>query len=83
MELVDLGRTGLRVAPVCLGAMNFGTPGWGCDEEAAAEIVAVYRDAGGNFFDTANIYGGGASERSLGRLRPIRVKTFAPSASSG
>jgi aryl-alcohol dehydrogenase-like predicted oxidoreductase len=48
--------------------MNFGTPGWGCDEEAAADIVSVYRDAGGNFFDTANIYGGGESERILGRL---------------
>jgi aryl-alcohol dehydrogenase-like predicted oxidoreductase len=68
MELVDFGRTGLRVAPICLGAMNFGTPGWGCDEDAATEIVRVYRDAGGNFFDTANIYGGGASERILGRL---------------
>src|SRR5207244_7926900 len=34
----------------------------------AADIVRVYRDAGGNFFDTANIYGGGESERILGRL---------------
>jgi aryl-alcohol dehydrogenase-like predicted oxidoreductase len=68
VELVDFGRTELRVAPLCLGAMNFGTPGWGCDEQAAAEIVGVYRDAGGNFFDTANIYGGGESERILGRL---------------
>lgn len=68
MELVAFGRTELRVAPLCLGTMNFGTPGWGCDEQAAAEIVGVYRDAGGNFFDTANIYGGGESERILGRL---------------
>ena len=51
MELVAFGRTELRVAPICLGAMNFGAPGWGCDEHAAAEIVGVYRDAGGNFFD--------------------------------
>jgi aryl-alcohol dehydrogenase-like predicted oxidoreductase len=68
VELVGFGRTELRVAPICLGAMNFGTPGWGCDARAAAEIVRVYRDAGGNFFDTANIYGGGESERILGRL---------------
>jgi aryl-alcohol dehydrogenase-like predicted oxidoreductase len=66
MELVQFGRTALRVSPLCLGAMNFGTTGWGCDERAAAEIVKVYRDAGGNFFDTANIYGGGSSERILG-----------------
>jgi aryl-alcohol dehydrogenase-like predicted oxidoreductase len=68
MEHRAFGRTDLRVAPICLGAMNFGTPGWGCDERTAAEIVGVYRDAGGNFFDTANIYGGGESERILGRL---------------
>src|SRR6476659_9650399 len=68
MELTNLGRTEIQVAPLCLGAMNFGTPGWGCDEQSATEIVRVYRDAGGNFFDTANIYGGGESERILGRL---------------
>src|SRR5829696_1257781 len=68
MELRAFGATDLRVPPICLGAMNFGTPRWGCDEQAAAEIVAAYRDAGGNFFDTANVYGGGASERILGRL---------------
>jgi aryl-alcohol dehydrogenase-like predicted oxidoreductase len=48
--------------------MNFGTPDWGCDETTAAEIVHVFRDAGGNFFDTADIYGAGDSERVLGRL---------------
>jgi 1-deoxyxylulose-5-phosphate synthase len=68
MDLIPFGVTELRVAPVCLGAMNFGTPGWGCDAAEAARIVAVYRDAGGNFFDTANVYGGGESERILGRL---------------
>jgi aryl-alcohol dehydrogenase-like predicted oxidoreductase len=68
MELSSFGRTELQVTPICLGAMNFGTPRWGCDEQAAAEIVRVYREAGGNFFDTANIYGGGESERILGRL---------------
>jgi aryl-alcohol dehydrogenase-like predicted oxidoreductase len=68
MERIGLGRTELEVSPLCLGAMNFGTPGWGCDAAAAEEIVRVYRDAGGNFFDTANIYGDGESERILGRI---------------
>lgn len=68
MELIPFGRTDLWVSPLCLGAMNFGTPGWGCDEDAATEIVHAFRDAGGNFFDTANIYGAGESERILGRL---------------
>jgi aryl-alcohol dehydrogenase-like predicted oxidoreductase len=68
MELGAFGNTPLRVAPLCLGAMHFGSSEWGCDEPTAAEIVGVYRDAGGNFFDTANIYGGGESERILGRL---------------
>ena len=68
MERVRFGTTELEVPPLCLGAMNFGTPNWGCDAAAAADIVRVYRDAGGTFFDTANIYGGGESERILGAL---------------
>jgi aryl-alcohol dehydrogenase-like predicted oxidoreductase len=48
--------------------MNFGTPGWGCDRDEAEKIVAAFRDAGGTFFDTANVYGGGASEEILGEL---------------
>jgi 1-deoxyxylulose-5-phosphate synthase len=68
LERVRFGATDLEVTPICLGAMNFGTPDWGCDASAAAEIVASFRDAGGNFFDTANIYGLGESERLLGRL---------------
>jgi aryl-alcohol dehydrogenase-like predicted oxidoreductase len=68
VERARFGRTELEVTPVCLGAMNFGTPDWGCDATAAAEIVATFRDGGGNFFDTANIYGLGESERLLGSL---------------
>jgi aryl-alcohol dehydrogenase-like predicted oxidoreductase len=68
MDRVRFGATELEVSSLCLGAMNFGAPGWGCDEHAAAEIVHRYRDAGGNFFDTADIYGGGESERVLGQL---------------
>lgn len=68
LQRVPFGRTDLEVSRICLGAMNFGTPEWGCDEATAAEIVKVFRDAGGNFFDTADIYGAGESERILGRL---------------
>ena len=65
MELRQLGRTGMRVTEVCLGAMTFGreTP-----EDESGEILARYLDAGGNFVDTANTYNRGASEEILGRL---------------
>lgn len=64
-----LGKTGLRVSPLCLGTMTFGTEwGWGCDEAAARKIFDRYLDAGGNFIDTAEIYNNGASEDMLGRF---------------
>lgn len=64
MELRQLGRTGIRVSEVCLGTMTFGreTP-----EDESNEILNRYLDAGGNFLDTANAYGRGASEDILGR----------------
>lgn len=66
-----LGHTGLRVSELCLGAMLFG-PGGASPEEAGA-IVRRFADAGGNFIDTANRYGGGESERIVGDLiRPDR-----------
>jgi len=63
-----LGATGLDVSTVALGTAMFGFPHIGCDEEAARGIFAVYRDAGGNFVDTADFYGTGASEEITGRL---------------
>jgi aryl-alcohol dehydrogenase-like predicted oxidoreductase len=64
-----LGPSGLRVSEICLGTMTFGTDwGWGADEEECARILATYRDAGGNFVDTASNYTNGSSERILGRL---------------
>ncbi|MBB2497336.1 aldo/keto reductase [Aquipseudomonas ullengensis] len=64
-----LGKSGLRVSELCLGTMTFGNAGWGSDESEARSIYAGYRDAGGNFFDTANeIYAQGRSEEVLGRL---------------
>ena len=68
MDYRALGRSGLKVSQICLGTMNFGMPGWGCDRAEAGRIVKVFRNAGGNFFDTADVYGGGASEEILGTL---------------
>ncbi len=67
-----LGRTGLRVSELCLGAMTFGNvgraSGWGAPADEAARIVEAYAQAGGNFIDTANYYTDGESERIVGEL---------------
>ena len=51
-----LGRSGLKVSPLCLGAMNFGNEAFGCDEETSIGVIHAYLDAGHNFIDTANVY---------------------------
>ncbi len=63
-----LGRSGLVVSPLCLGTMTFGTSGWGADEASSRAIFNSYREAGGNFVDTADIYSGGASEELVGKF---------------
>lgn len=63
-----LGRSGLVVSPMCLGTMTFGPGDWGVDEAGARAIFDAYRDAGGNFVDTADIYSGGVSEEFVGRF---------------
>src|SRR6516164_9168482 len=64
-----LGRSGIRVSELCLGTMTFGTEwGFGAEESEARRIYAAYREAGGNFVDTANNYNQGTSETILGRL---------------
>jgi aryl-alcohol dehydrogenase-like predicted oxidoreductase len=64
-----LGRSGLRVSPLALGAMTFGTDwGWGADERDARRIFDAYVDRGGNFIDTANQYTNGTSERFVGEF---------------
>ena len=72
MELTDyrtLGRSGLRVSPLALGTMTFGTDwGWGADDGEARDILDAYLARGGNFIDTANFYTGGSAERLLGRM---------------
>jgi aryl-alcohol dehydrogenase-like predicted oxidoreductase len=64
---VTLGRSGLRVSPMCLGTMTFGLDwGWGCDVEESKRIMDAFIDRGGNFIDTANIYTKGHSELIIG-----------------
>ena len=64
-----LGRTGLRVSRLALGTMTFGTDwGWGTDKETARQLFNAYADAGGNFFDTADLYTNGTSETWLGEF---------------
>lgn len=64
-----LGPSGLRVSEVCLGTMSFGDAwGFGADEKESGRILAAYREAGGNFLDTANKYHEGQSEQIVGTL---------------
>jgi aryl-alcohol dehydrogenase-like predicted oxidoreductase len=64
-----LGRSGIQVSNACLGTMTFGTGwGWGADETTCRDIYAAFREAGGNFIDTANLYTDGESESIVGRL---------------
>lgn len=64
---VTLGRSGLRVSPMCLGAMTFGKDWeWGSDVEDSKRIIDAYIGRGGNFIDTANIYTKGHSEAIIG-----------------
>lgn len=65
-----LGPSALRVSELCLGTMTFGADHAMAkiDADAAREIVALFRDAGGNFIDTANMYTGGQSEELIGEI---------------
>jgi aryl-alcohol dehydrogenase-like predicted oxidoreductase len=64
-----LGRSGLRVSPLCLGTMTFGTGwGWGSDEATCRAMFDRYLAAGGNFIDTADGYTNGQSEEIVGKL---------------
>lgn len=66
-HFVTLGRSGLRVSPLCLGTMTFGKDwGWGSTPEESARILDRYLDLGGNFIDTANVYTKGHSEKIIG-----------------
>jgi len=68
MDYTHLGRTGLKVSPLCLGTMNFGMV---TREEPAYGVMDAALEAGINFFDTANVYGRergeGVTEQIIGR----------------
>jgi aryl-alcohol dehydrogenase-like predicted oxidoreductase len=63
-----MGNSGLRVSELALGAMTFGTKEWGVDKAESLRVYEGFREAGGNFIDTANIYSGGTSESFLGEF---------------
>jgi aryl-alcohol dehydrogenase-like predicted oxidoreductase len=86
-----LGNSGLRVSDAALGSMTFGDDwGWGAAKEEAKKVYDTFREAGGNFINTANVYTNGSSESFLGefmeghRERPAGLNsgsrtTFTPS----
>ena len=92
MEYVKLGKTGLKVSRICLGAMTYGVPergthSWSLIEEDSRPLIRQAIELGINFFDTANTYSDGTSEEILGRaLRDfarreelvVATKVFAP-----
>jgi len=71
MEYTTLGSTGMEVSRICLGCMSFGPSAdseWILDEAESEEIIERAIDLGINFFDTANVYSSGSSERTLGNV---------------
>jgi aryl-alcohol dehydrogenase-like predicted oxidoreductase len=69
----SLGRSGLRVSPLALGTMTFGSDwGWGADRDEARTIFDAYVGRGGNFIDTANAYTNGTAEQMVGEFARSR-----------
>jgi 1-deoxyxylulose-5-phosphate synthase len=78
MRYIKLGKTGLEISPLAIGAMTYGDPKrghpvWSLDEETSRPLIKHALEAGINFFDTANMYSQGSSEEILGRA----IKDFA------
>jgi aryl-alcohol dehydrogenase-like predicted oxidoreductase len=71
MEYVRFGSTGLKVSRICLGCMSYGQPTgrwpWTLEEEQSRPFIQRALELGINFFDTADVYGNGASETVVGR----------------
>jgi aryl-alcohol dehydrogenase-like predicted oxidoreductase len=84
MEYVNLGRAGVKVSRICLGCMSYGVPpagplrpgsqAWSLNEEQSEPFFRQALDLGINFFDTANVYAIGDSERVLGRFLKSNAK---------
>jgi 1-deoxyxylulose-5-phosphate synthase len=78
MDYINLGKTGLKVSRICLGCMTYGEPAigelkggrhaWSLNEEESQPFLREALDLGINFFDTANVYSSGASEKVVGRF---------------
>ena len=79
MEYVNLGRTGLKVSRICLGCMTYGRPPapdepkagrhlWALNDEQSQPFLKQALDLGITFFDTANVYSSGDSERVVGKF---------------
>ena len=71
MQYTNLGKTGMKVSRLCLGMMSYGAKSWRdwvLDEEQAKPFVRRALDAGINFFDTADVYSLGESEKITGNL---------------
>jgi len=77
MEMINLGRTGIKVSRLCLGCMTYGSSRWRpwiLDEPASMPFYRRAWEAGINFFDTADTYSDGASETVLGNaLRALAI----------
>src|SRR5215472_13597660 len=64
-----LGNSGLRVSEASLGTMTFGEDwGWGTAKDESRQVYDAFREAGGNFIDTDNVYTNGSSETFLGEF---------------
>ena len=84
MNYINLGKTGLKVSRICLGCMSYGAPAtgkpkpgshaWALSEEESEPFFRQALDLGINFFDTANVYSGGASEEVLGRFLKANIR---------
>ena len=79
MRYTTLGHTGLKVSKICVGCMTYGTPGlgnqpWSLGEAESRPFIRQALEGGINFFDTANVYSNGESERIVGRA----LKEMAP-----
>lgn len=79
MEYVNLGKTGMKVSRICLGCMTYGKPPapgepkagrhmWAMNEEESQPFLRQALDLGVNFWDTANVYSSGDSERVIGKF---------------
>jgi aryl-alcohol dehydrogenase-like predicted oxidoreductase len=84
MDYINLGKTGLRVSRICLGCMSYGEPAtgkakpgshaWALNEKESEPFFRQALDLGISFFDTANVYSGGASEEVLGRFLKANIR---------